>query len=78
MALLYKKTVIHILAVLTGIYILYYIWWRFANTINEEAFIFSIILLIAEVQGVINFFLFAMMTWNVSNKAPPGSLDGAI
>ena len=62
---LFKNTkFIHLVTVVAGLYIVYYIYWRAAFTINKSALIFSIILLIAEIQGVINYLLFALMTWN--------------
>ncbi len=71
-----KTTLIHILTVIAGLYIAYYIYWRAAYTINQNALFFSIILLVAEIQGVINFLLFAMMTWNLKQKRAPKQLDG--
>jgi len=77
MSFFYKKPVIHFLTILTGFYILYYIWWRAFYTLNPASLIFSLILLIAEVQGVINFFLFALMTWNVEKTTAPAPMEGA-
>ena len=65
---------IHIMTVISGLYIAYYVYWRAAFTINESALFFSIVLLIAEIQGVINFILFAMMTWNVKTRKSPKKL----
>ena len=79
MKLLYKKKILHLLTIITGGYIVYYIIWRAAYTINPVALAFSIILLIAEIQGVINFFLFALMTWNTERgKTPPTLLDVSV
>ena len=71
-----KTALIHILTVISGLYIAYYIYWRAAYTINQNALFFSIILLVAEIQGVINFLLFAMMTWNLKPKRTPKRLEG--
>lgn len=75
--LIFNKKVIHFLTIVTGFYILYYIWWRALYTLNPASMIFSIILLIAEVQGVINFFLFALMTWDVEKTTAPSPLPNA-
>jgi len=71
-----KRHWIHFLTVITGIYIAYYIYWRATNTINELAVVFSVILLIAEIQGAINFLLFSMMTWKLTQKRTHKKLDG--
>lgn len=74
--MLYKKRVIHLLSIVTGLYIIYYIIWRGLYTLNTAAMVFSVVLLIAEIMGVINFFLFVLMTWNTDKikrqKAPSG------
>lgn len=75
MNFLYKKNVIHFLSVITGIYLLYYIWWRAFYTLNPAALIFSIILLLCEIQGILNYFLFALMTWTVEKKESPPPLE---
>lgn len=76
MKLLFKKPVIHLLTIFTAIYIIYYMWWRTNYTLNSSVLFFSIILLIAEAQGAINFFLFALMTWNVDKEKTPKPLEG--
>lgn len=67
----------HVLVIVTGFYLLYYLWWRAQYTMNYSALILSIILLIAEIQGVINFFLYALMTWNTEKKEIMRPLEGA-
>ena len=74
MSIIYKKPVVHVLTIATGLYLAYYIFWRAAYTLNTEAFVFSLILLIAEIMGVINFYLFAMMTWDTDSKPAPEPL----
>lgn len=66
-----------VLTVITGLYILYYIWWRATYSMNEDALVFSIVLLIAEVQGVINYCLYALMTWNIESMPEPILFYGA-
>ncbi len=75
MKLLKNEKSIHILTIITGAYIAYYVYWRATYTINTSALVFSIILLIAEIQGVINFLLFSMMTWNLKKEKTPKPLE---
>jgi cellulose synthase (UDP-forming) len=77
MKLLYKKSIVHFLTIITGVYVIYYLWWRAAYTLNSSALIFSIILLIAEIQGIVNFFLFALMIWNTDKKEDKQPIQGA-
>ncbi len=67
----YRTHLIHFLVAATGIYFLYYISWRAFFTLNREALIFSILLLATELYGIINYFLFAFMTWNVEPVPSP-------
>ena len=76
MSFLYKKRIIHILTVLTAAYAAYYIFWRAAYTLNTDALVFSIVLLAAEVQGAVNFLLFAMMAWNTQEDKTPPTMCG--
>ncbi len=41
------------------------------------ALIFSIVFLIAEIHGLINFYLFSMMTWNTQPRKRPAPFEGA-
>ncbi len=74
---LLKKGTIRALVVATGLFNAYYIWWRSAFTLNEAALIFSIVFLIAEIHGLINFYLFSMMTWNTQPRKRPAPFEGA-
>jgi cellulose synthase (UDP-forming) len=76
MSFIRSKKFLHTLAFVTGIYILYYVWWRATYTLNYAALIFSILLLVAEIQGVINYFLYAMMTWDTKDDATLAQLAG--
>ena len=62
-----KRFIMHGIVIATGLYLLYYICWRTLYTLNYSAILFSVLLLACEIQGVINFFLFAFMTWNVDD-----------
>ncbi len=65
-----KQTVIHLLVIVTGAYITYYLWWRIGSTLNPSALFFSILLLIGEIIGILDFYMFALMTWNTHEKPP--------
>jgi cellulose synthase (UDP-forming) len=71
-----KKIPIHILTVVTGLYIAYYLWWRIGSTLNPNALAFSILLLIGEIIGILDFYMFALMTWNVDEKRPTAPAEG--
>lgn len=70
MNLLYRDRVARAVTVIAGAYLLYYLWWRASATLNPEAPGFSWIVLAAEVQGAFNFYLFAMMAWDI-RRVPP-------
>lgn len=72
MQYLYKIKVIQAITILTGGYLLYYLWWRASSTLNYSELAFSLLLLVAEILGVANFFLFALMTFKIK-KEDPGS-----
>jgi cellulose synthase (UDP-forming) len=63
----FKEKVIPIFSALTIGYLLFYLYWRATGTLNPEAMAFSVILLLAEAFGVMNYVLFAWMT----AKIPP-------
>lgn len=64
-----KNILFPFVSLLTGGYLVYYIWWRGAHSLNPEAILFSVILLCAEIFGVVNFLLFAWMTQKI--EEPP-------
>lgn len=60
---------IHTITVCTGIYLIYYLWWRL-GTFNPAAMIFSIVFFAAEAHGIMNFLLFSFMTWRLKEEQP--------
>ncbi len=72
----FRTPVIHFLVVVTGTYFLYYIFWRAFFTLNAEALVFSVVLLVAEIYGISHFFLFAFMTWRIEPDANPACPAG--
>ncbi len=63
----YNKIVIRILAIATLAYVMYYLWWRISFTLNPANLVFSLILLLAEIIGLIEFCLFLYMTWAIDD-----------
>ena len=69
-ALLRWEGVIRTIAVLDGLHLADYLWWRLTATWNVESLEFSLLLVAAEVHGLLNSVLFAFMT--VGRQAPAG------
>src|SRR5947209_5581694 len=65
-----------LLGVVALLYTLYYLYWRSRYSLNIDALLLSLPLLLAEFQGTFNFALFLLMTWDVTpvphDPAPPG------
>ena len=57
-------------AVITGLYLAYYLFWRATSTLNPDVWVFSVIVLLAEVHGFIDFVSFAFMSWDVDYEPP--------
>lgn len=70
MNILHRPRVAHALAVMTAAYLVYYLVWRASETLNPAALAFSLVLLAADAQGIVSFFLFAFMTWNLETRPP--------
>src|SRR5580765_8426932 len=54
-----------IMAIVAGIYFVYYLWWRATETLNPAVWAFSLFVLAVEIYGFIDFVSFAFMTWDV-------------
>ncbi|MDW8252368.1 MAG: glycosyltransferase [Chloroflexota bacterium] len=70
MSLLYRQPIARSITLITGAYLLYYLWWRATSTLNVDVLWFSLALFLAEAQGILNFFLFAFMVWDVDCRPP--------
>lgn len=70
MRLLYRPRVAHLVAVVTVVYLLFYLGWRVSVALNPVAPVFSILFFAAEAYGVVRFFLFVFTTWTVERSAP--------
>jgi cellulose synthase/poly-beta-1,6-N-acetylglucosamine synthase-like glycosyltransferase len=70
MRLLYGQRMARGIAAAFGAYLVFYLTWRATSTLNTEALWFSILLLGIEATALINFGLFAFMTWDVEHTSP--------
>ena len=72
----WKERVIRAFAVLTLVYGVYYVGWRWTATLNPEALWFSLPLVLAETWGLITAFIMVHSVWRLSHRrvapAPPG------
>jgi cellulose synthase (UDP-forming) len=61
-----------VFAVIAWLYGLYWISWRWSSSLNHNALVFSIILIIAETYGLINSFFLIATVWKLKYRdAPP-------
>jgi len=68
MSLISQTRLARLLALVTALVMLYYLSWRVTATLNLQALLFSLALVLVEAQGVVNFLLFVLMTWDVRTK----------
>jgi cellulose synthase (UDP-forming) len=68
--LLYRQPVARVIAIVYGLYLIYYLGWRATSTLNPDALAFSILLLLVESSALVSFGLFAFMTWDVTHRPP--------
>jgi cellulose synthase (UDP-forming) len=66
----YRPRIIQAVAIITGLYLIYYLVWRTLATLNPQAMWLSVLLLAAEALGFVTFCLYALMTWNTETKLP--------
>ena len=71
-----QERIIHTLAVISLAFGLYWIWWRWTETLNPDAMLFSIVLVSAETWGLVSSFLFVANAWHVTNRQPPPAPPG--
>jgi cellulose synthase (UDP-forming) len=71
-----QEWVVRSLAILALAYGIYWLWWRWTQTLNPDAMVFSVVLVSAETWGWIGSTLFLFHTWKVSDReaqpAPKG------
>ena len=66
----YNPPFLRLISLISIAYLIYYLWWRAAATLNPDALVFSWVLLLAEGIGVLSYVLFAWMTQDVSPLYP--------
>src|SRR5438067_9522207 len=65
-----------LIGVVTLLYTVYYLYWRARYSLNMDALLLSLPLLLAEFQGTFNFALFLLMTWDVTPVPHDPGLPG--
>jgi cellulose synthase (UDP-forming) len=66
----YRQPVARVIAIVFGLYLLFYLAWRATSTLNPDAFAYSLVLLVVESSALVSFGLFAFMTWDVAHQLP--------
>ena len=67
-----------VFAVIALLYGLYWISWRWTSSLNHNALIFSIVLIVAETYGLINSFFLIATVWKLKYRDPPPAPKGLI
>jgi cellulose synthase (UDP-forming) len=68
-SVLYRQRVARAIALIFCAYLVFYLAWRATATLNPDALWFSLLLLGVESAALLNFALFAFMTWDVQHRA---------
>lgn len=63
-------------AVVAWLYGVYWIIWRWSASLNHNAIVFSVILVIAETYGLIGSLLMIATVWKLSEREPPPAPKG--
>src|SRR6202165_4425068 len=63
-------------AVIAMFYALYWIVWRWSSSLNTNALIFSIVLIVAETYGFINSLFLIATVWKLKYRDPPPAPKG--
>lgn len=65
-----------IFAAIAWLYGLYWIIWRWTSSLNHNALVFSIVLIVAETYGLINSFFLIATVWKLKYRDPPPAPKG--
>ncbi|HEX9310709.1 MAG TPA: glycosyltransferase [Gemmatimonadaceae bacterium] len=65
-------------ATIAWLYGLYWITWRWTYSLNPNALVFSLVLVIAETYGLINSGLMIFTVWRLNYRVPPPTPKGLI
>jgi cellulose synthase (UDP-forming) len=63
-------------AAVAWLYGLYWVIWRWGASLNHDALIFSIVLIVAETYGLFNSFLMIATVWKLNYRDPPPAPKG--
>ena len=63
-------------AAIALLYGVYWIFWRWTASLNRDALIFSVLLLVAETYGLFNSFLMVATVWKLNYREPPPAPKG--
>ncbi len=66
-----EELITRIFAVVAWLYGLYWITWRWSSSLNHNALIFSIVLIVAETYGLINSFFLIATVWKLKYRDSP-------
>ena len=66
-----EELITRVFAVIAWLYGLYWISWRWGSSLNHNALIFSIVLIVAETYGLINSFLLIATVWKLKYRDSP-------
>jgi cellulose synthase (UDP-forming) len=66
-----EELITRIFAVIAWLYGLYWVSWRWSSSLNHNALIFSIVLIVAETYGLINSFLLIATVWKLKYRDSP-------
>ncbi|MEA2763235.1 MAG: hypothetical protein QOD47_2519 [Gemmatimonadaceae bacterium] len=67
-----EEMITRVFAVIAWLYGLYWITWRWTSSLNHNALVFSIILIVAETYGLLNSFFLIATVWKLKYRdAPP-------
>src|SRR6476620_4751069 len=64
------------IAAIALLYGLYWIIWRWTSSLNSDALIFSLVLIVAETYGLINSFFLIATVWRLKYRTPPPAPRG--
>ena len=65
-----------IVAIIAWLYGLYWLTWRWTETINWSSPVFSLVLVIAETYGLVSSGLLLITVWRMKRRASPAAPDG--
>ena len=71
-----EELITRIFAVVAWLYGLYWITWRWSSSLNHNALIFSIVLIVAETYGLINSFFLIATVWKLKYRDSPPAPKG--